>query len=82
MDGWPCTVKKDGKIDFAFAIYKITFELPEKETKDWVYKWSLYMIPTGWKYKTEAQMLTQEQKDGFSEWCKWKLQCSVEQECS
>ena len=75
------SVNKNGEFDVAFAMYTISFELPEKDTDDWyIIFW--YVLPVSWKYKTVAHMLTSDQKDMLNEWCKAKLVDTVAQERS
>ena len=74
-------VNKNDKVDVAFAINTISFELPEKDTDDWyIIFW--FVLPVSWKYKTVAQVLTSDQKDILNEWCKAKLFDCVAQERS
>ncbi len=79
-EGRVVVVNKDGKFDVAYAFYNVTFELAEKETKDWVFNWWSYVVPIGWKYKEEVQTLSDEQKNTVSEWCRLKFHDRLAQE--
>ena len=75
------TAKKNGKVDVAYAIYTMTFELPEKVSdKDWCFKYWFYVLPVGWEYKRQAQELSEDEKQEFNKWCKAKLCNSVAEE--
>ena len=73
------TINRNVKIDIAYAIYTLSFELVKNET--WCFKW-WYIFPVGWEYKKEAQTLSEEQKDLFMRRCEQKLYKRVAQKCS
>ena len=66
-------VNKTSKIDLAYAVYYLTFELGEKETEHWVFRWWSSVVPIGWERKTKVQMLSDDQKKSLSEWGRYKL---------
>jgi hypothetical protein len=76
------TMKRNGKIDIAYAIYTLSFELDEKETDEWCYEWRLYVVPVSWKYKKETPKLNEKQKKMFINRCKQNLYECVAQKCS
>ncbi len=79
------TMKRpDGKMDLAYAIYNLSFELAEKETEHSELEWWFYVLPVGYTtHTTKAiQNLNESQKDNFSKWCQVKLYDCVAQECS
>ncbi len=78
------TMKRpDGKMDLAYAIYTLSFELAEKETEHSELEWWFYVLPVGYTTHTTkaTQNLTESQKDNFNQWCQVKLHDSVAQEC-
>ncbi len=80
--GGVIAVNKDGKLDVAYAVYNMTFELAEKEANDRVFKWWSY-VPIGWEYKKEVQTtLNADVENTLSEWCRLQLCDRFVQECS
>ena len=73
-------VKKNGKMDLAYAVYNVTFELGGKETVNWVFKWFSSVVPIGWERRTKVQMLSEDQKKSLSEWGRHKLHDRVVEE--
>lgn len=75
------TMKRNSNMDLAYAIYTLSFELADKETKHGSYDWWLGVLPV-WNvtYKKESQNLSKDQKDIFSQWCEVKLHNCVTQE--
>ena len=75
------TMKQNSKMDLAYAIYTLSFELAEKETKHGSYDWWFGVLPV-WNvtYSKETQNLSKDQKDIFSQWCEVKLHNCVAQE--
>ena len=75
------TMKRNGNMDLAYAIYTLSFDLADKETKHGSYDWWLGVLPV-WNvtYKKESQNLSKDQKDIFSQWCEVKLHNCVTQE--
>ena len=71
------TVKENGKLDVAYAAYTMNFELCEKDTEDWYYKYWFGVLPVSWEYKTKPHELSKDEKGKFEEWCEAKLCCSV-----
>ena len=74
------TMKRNGKMDIAYAIYSLTFELPEQESKEWCLEW-FGVVPYSWNYKKEAHSLSESEKNKFSNWCEVRLFNRVNQEC-
>lgn len=72
-------IKKGSKIDVIYAIFTMSFELPEIETDDWVFKLWLSVVPIGWEYKKEAQSLSHEKKTKLSDYCELLLSQGVAQ---
>ena len=76
------TVKRNDKMDLAYAVYTLSFELAEKEKVEGAYEW-WWLLPVWNEKKTkEIQNLSESKKDKFSTWCKVKLYDSVAEECS
>ena len=79
------TVKRNGKIDVAYAIYTLSFELPEKEIEhEGSFDWWFGLLPV-WNVPhttKKIQNLSESQKKVFSEWCEVKLYDCVALECS
>ena len=67
------TVMENGKLDVAYAIYTMTFELCEKVTKDWYFNFWLGVLPVSWEYKTKPHELSQDEQGKFDEWGEAKL---------
>ena len=79
------TVKQNGKIDLAYAIYTLCFELPEKKIEhEGSFDWWLGLLPVWNDPHTtkEIQNLSQSQMEVFSDWCEVKLYDCVALECS
>jgi hypothetical protein len=76
------TMKRNGKMDLAYAMYSLSFELAEKEMEHGSYEWWFYVLPV-WNvtHTKEIQNLSESQKDNFSQWCQVKLYDCVAQEC-
>lgn len=75
------TIKRNGKMDLAYAIYTLSFQLAEKERIDGSYNWWFGVLPVWSATLTkEACNLSNCQKDIFSRWCEVKLYRSVVQE--
>jgi DNA polymerase III delta prime subunit len=76
------TIKRRDKVDLAYAIYTLSFELAEKENERCGYDWWLGVVPMWNVTKTrEIQNLSKKQGDDFSQWCEVKLCDSVTKEC-
>lgn len=76
------TMKRDGKMDIAYAMYTLSFELAEKEVKRGSYDWWFSILPVWSETVTkEIQGMSENQKDMFSKWCQVKLYNCVAQEC-
>ena len=69
------TLKRNDKMDVAYAVYTLSFELVENEISELVYELLFHMVPVSkiWSYKKEAPNLTEGQKNKFSQWCEVKL---------
>lgn len=68
------TIKRSGKMDLAYAIYTLSFELAEKETVRGSYDWWFGVLPVWTAKRTkETCNLSHDQKDIFSQWCEVKL---------
>ena len=76
------TLKRNDKIDIAYAMYTLSFELTEHVTNEWIYEWKFYVLPLGGSYKKETQSLSEGQKNKFSQWCEVKLFNGFSTECS
>ena len=74
------TVKENDKLDVAFAVYTMTFELYEVF---WYYKYLWGVLPYSWEYKTKphAHELSEDEKRKFDKWGDAKLCYSVAEQC-
>ena len=76
------TMKRNDKMDLAYAVYTLSFELAEKEREEGAYEW-WWLLPVWNVTKTkEIQNLSESEKDKFSVWCKVKLYDRVAEEGS
>lgn len=79
------TMKRNGKMDVAYAIYTLSFELPEKEIEhEGSFDWWFGVLPVSWNVPhttKEIQNLSESQKNVFNEWCQVKLYNRVVLEC-
>ena len=80
------TMKRNGKIDVAYAVYNLSFELPKQEiAHEGSFEWWRGILPVGWNvpHTTEKiQNLSENEKNAFSEWCQVKLYDHVALECT
>ena len=56
------TMKRNEKMDIAYAIYTLSFTLEKKESEDWYFEFLFWVVPVGWKYKKIAQNLSEKKK--------------------
>ena len=66
------TTYKNEKIDVAYAIYTVNFELPKKNSNYW-WSWLTGLLNRLLGHNAEAQALTSDQKDKLNEWCEAKM---------
>ena len=77
------TLKNGEKMDIAYALYSLDFELSEKQIMTTKQDYWLYFIPVGCEEVTitkEPQHLTDGELGKFSQWCLVKLHNKVQEE--
>ena len=75
------TLKRNGKMDVAYAVFTLSFELAEKAIHPSCGWWSYVMALSSTTTKNEIQSLSESQKNKFSHWCEVQLYNRVVVEC-